>query len=411
MKRMRVKSILAMMAIALVPVLMSGCGESDEVTTTEASETVSIFIPGYEDELWKGLYDAGINDFEEEMGVEVEVIPAGWDEANSRIVSLIQAGDAPDVMITGTRSLRQFSEMGAIENLDSYITDEFKAERVENVLETANIGGSQYGIPLAFSSRALYYRTDLIETPPTTWEELLATAEQVKEENPDMYGFAVPTDITSGTDELFNFIYQNAGSATDEDGNVRLNTPENVATLEYLKQFNDKGLIPDPVSTGRGDQAQMFQNGDLAMFISGPWEKGTLDEGVEDAPYGVALLAKGSVMAENLVTDSFSISSQSENKDLAWALIEYMGRFEYQNAYNEAIGFFPILKAEQDEPRYEDEFLQPFKNMIDYGVPSPHVPVWDTFNREFTEAVQKVMTGTATAEEALEQADQRLLEN
>lgn len=415
MKR-RFKSAIALMATALLSVSMVACsgnekeGGESEVEKGE-TQALQIFIPGYEDELWKGLYDAGINDFEKENGVEVEVIPAGWDEANSKIVSLIQANEAPDVMITGTRSLRQFSEMGAIESLDGFITDDFKAERVENVLETAKIDGKQYGIPLAFSSRALYYRTDLIEKAPTTWDELLAAAEKVKSENPEMYGFAVPTDITSGTDELFNFIYQNGGSATDESGNIKLNTPENVATLEYLKKFNDAGLIPDPVSTARSDQAQMFQNGDLAMFVSGPWEKKVLDESAEKAPYGVALLPAGQKMAETLVTDSFSISSQSENKELAWKLVEHMGKFEYQNAYDEAIGFFPILKAEEAEARYQDEFLKPFKEMIQHGVPEPHVPVWDTFNKEFTEAVQKVMTGAATAEEALKSAEEELLKN
>ena len=96
-----------------------------------------------------------------------------------------------------------------------------------------------------------YYRKDLIDTPPTNWDELFATAEKVKKENPDMYGFAIPTDIISGTDELFNFIYQNGGSATDKDGNIKLATPENIETLNYLKTFNDNGLIPDPVATAR----------------------------------------------------------------------------------------------------------------------------------------------------------------
>ena len=74
----------------------------------------------------------------------------------------------------------------------------------------------------------------------------------------------------------------------------------------------------------------MFQNGNLAMFISGPWEKALMDENAEKYPYGLALLPAGSKMAETLVTDSFSISSQSENKDLAWQLIEHMGNLSFK---------------------------------------------------------------------------------
>lgn len=401
--------IMVFMIALSMSISIVGCSSGKSNQSDDEKKILKIFIPGYDDELWKSLYDASINDFEKDNpNVDVQVIPAGWDEANSKLVSLIQANDAPDVIITGSRSLRQFAEMGAIEKLDTYMTDSFKESRVENVLNTANINGAQYGIPLAFSSRALYYRTDLIKETPTTWDELLEIAETITKENPEIYGFAIPTDITSGTDELFNFIYQNEGSATDENGNIKLATDENIETLEFLKEFNDKKIIPDPVSTSRSDQAKMFQNGNLAMFISGPWEKETLDSSADTAPYAVALLPAGTKMAETLVTDSFSISSQSKNKELAWKLIEYMGQFEYQNAYDEAIGFFPILKQEENEERYNTEFLKPFKDMIQYGVSEPQVPVWDTFNSEFVKAVQKVMTGNLTAEEALNSAEKEL---
>lgn len=401
--------IMVFMIALSMSISIVGCSSGKSNQSDDEKKILKIFIPGYDDELWKSLYDASINDFEKDNpNVDVQVIPAGWDEANSKLVSLIQANDAPDVIITGSRSLRQFAEMGAIEKLDTYMTDSFKESRVENVLNTANINGAQYGIPLAFSSRALYYRTDLIKETPTTWDELLEIAETITKENPEIYGFAIPTDITSGTDELFNFIYQNEGSATDENGNIKLATDENIETLEFLKEFNDKKIIPDPVSTSRSDQAKMFQNGNLAMFISGPWEKETLDSSADTAPYAVALLPAGTKMAETLVTDSFSISSQSKNKELAWKLIEYMGQFEYQNAYDEAIGFFQILKQEENEERYNTEFLKPFKDMIQYGVSEPQVPVWDTFNSEFVKAVQKVMTGNLTAEEALNSAEKEL---
>ena len=85
-----------------------------------------------------------------------------------------------------------------------------------------------------------------------------------------------------------------------------------------------------------------------------------------------------------------------------------MGKFEFQNAYDETIGFFPILKEEEKEERYNSEFLKPFYEMIQYGVAEPKVPVWDTFNEEFTTAVQKVLTGKESAEDALKSAEEEL---
>ena len=410
-KKFNLVAILLVLSLSLVACSSGKDGSKTDTKGTAKGDAkeISIFIPGYEDAAFKPLYNQSIEAFRKKNPeIKVNIVPAGWDEANSKLVGLIQAGETPDVIISGSRSLRQFAEMGAIAKLDSFMTPEFKEKRVEEVLKTANINGNQYGIPLAFSSRALYYRKDLIKTPPTTWAELLTTAKDIKVKNPDMYGFAIPTDLTSGTDELLNFIYQNGGTVTDTDGNIKLNTKENVETLNFLKKFQEAGIIPDPIATERSSQAPMFQNGDLAMFISGPWEKKTLEESKTENPYEVAALPKGDKMAVTLVTDSFSIAESSKNKQLAWDLIEYMGQFKYQNSYDETIGFFPILKEEEKEARYQEGFLKPFEEMIQYGIGEPQVPVWDTFNKEFVESVQKVLTNKATAEEALDSAEKEL---
>lgn len=404
------KRLVSVVALAgIMGSLAVGCGSPEESKDKSSGDkqALEIYIAGYESDPYKGLYDNAIEGFEKENpSVDVQVVPAGWEEATSKLMSLIQANETPDVIMTGSRNLRQFAEMGVIEQLDQYMTDEFKAGRVDSVLNTANIDGKQYGIPLAFSSRALYYRTDLVQTPPKTWDELVATAKQVQEQNPSIKGFGLATDSTAVAD-LLNFFYQNGGRMVDDQGNYTLNSEENVKTLEFLtKMYKEDQITPNPVDTKRSDLATMFKNGQIAMFISGPWESATLGEYGADSttPYGVALLPAGSQMAETLVTDSYSISANSENKELAWDLIEFLGKYEYQNAYDEKIGFFPILKEEESAERYTTEFMKPFSEMIQYGVAEPQVPVWDTFEDALLNAVKKCMMGEATAKEALDQA-------
>lgn len=380
-----------------------------EVETEKSANEISIFIPGYEDEKSKALYDASIEDFRlENEDIEVKIVPAGLDDANATLVALIQEGKTPDIIITASKYLRQYAELGAVAKLDPFMTDEFKEKRVGEVLQTANINGSQYGIPLSLSSRSLYYRSDLIKTPPTNWQELLETTKLVKSEHPDMYGFSLTTDIKEGTDEILDFIYQNNGTVTDEQGNIKLNTKENIDTLNYLKEFQKSGVISDPIGTTTESQVQMFQKGTLAMFISGPKQEDKLNETSEKVPYSVALLPQGKNMGMSLVTDSFSISQTSKNKELAWKLIEFMGQFKYQNAHDGTLGFFPVLKEELSEIRYSEGSLKSFEEMTHYGIAEPQVEEWDTFNKTFIEAVQKILTDKVPAEEALDNADKIL---
>lgn len=379
--------------------------KEDSKADSTDSTVLKMLVPGYDSGYLKKELDNGIAGFEKaNKGVKVEIVSVGWDELNSKIVSLYQAGDAPDIMLTGSRTLKQLASLGVAEDLSSYITDDFKSKRVESVLATGQVDGKQYGIPMAFSSRALYYRSDLIEMAPTNWDELFETAKKVHAENSDVYGFAIPTDITSGTDELLNFIYQNDGALVDDKGNITFSTDANVGTLEYLKKFDDEGLVPDVVSTARADQAKLFANGNLAMFVSGPWEQETLDAAADKAPYKVAVLPAGVKQAETLVTDSYVISSISKNKELAWKFVEFMGQPEYQRPVSEAFGWFPILKEEFNDERFESEFMQAFAASIEYGVSEPQVEDWDSFNKAFLTAVQKAVTGEMGAKEALDEA-------
>lgn len=394
---------------AMIGCQKSGSGDVNESAgSTEAAKgedvTLQLLVPGYDSGYLKDQLGECIEKYEKENpNVKIEIISVGWDELNSKVVQLYQANEAPDLMLLGSRSLRQFAELGVLEELDSYLTPEYLENRIENILDTAAVNGKQYGIPMAFSSRALYYRSDLIETPPTTWDELLETAKKINAEK-GMYGFAIPGDPTTGTDELLNFIYQGEGKIVDKDGNFTIDSPENIETLKYLAQFKD--IVPDVVSTKRSDQAQMFLNGDLAMFISGSWEIPKLEEaGVK---FNTAKLPAGKVESVNLVTDSYVMSSLSENKQAAWDFIEFMGQPDQQFIITGAYGWYPVTKAEEGRDVYDDERLQPFMDIIPTGHPEPQVPNWDEFDKSIRIAVQKAVRGQATPEEALKTSQEEL---
>ena len=196
MKKILSFSLAGMM---LASTLLAGCSTTAKTESTEANKEVAesttsgtssentvikLLVPGYDGGYLKEQLDNGIAGFEKENeGVKVEIVSVGWDELNSKIVSLYQAGDAPDIMLTGSRTLTQLADLGVAADLDAYITDDFKEKRVESVLNTGKVNGKQYGIPMAFSSRALYYRSDLIDKAPTTWDELFNTAKEVKTKN------------------------------------------------------------------------------------------------------------------------------------------------------------------------------------------------------------------------------------
>lgn len=397
---------LCLTLLAVFSMIFFGAKTSLSANSKVAKKTtIQLLVPGYDTGYLKEQLDSRIALFEKKNpSLKVKIVSAGWDELNEKIVQLYQAKQAPDLMLVGSRSLRQFGEMGVLEDLSSYMTKEKKETYIPNVLATGQVNKKQYGLPMALSSRCLFYRKDLIKEAPKTWEELKQVAEaQTKDKQK---GFAIPTDITSGADEILNFIYQGGGQIVDKKGNFVINSKANIATLNYLISL--KAYIPDPVSTSRRDQSKQFVNGDLAMFISGGWEKETMDKNQDKTPYATAPLPEGKKKGVTIVTDSYAMSSISKHKKEAYKFLDFMSQLDNQKVVTAAYGWFPILKEESKGEQYASDFNKPMFDIIQYGTPEPQVPNWDEFNKSFVTAVQKALTGELSAKDALDQCQKEL---
>src|SRR5450432_3652986 len=75
--------------------------------------------------------------------------------------------------------------------LDGLVDTTTLADFVPLLLELARLDGALYAIPRNIDVRLLHYRTDLIDAPPATWDELLALARK-QNAPPGVYGFLFP---------------------------------------------------------------------------------------------------------------------------------------------------------------------------------------------------------------------------
>ena len=104
---------------------------TSEETTDENKVKLKVLVPGFDEEYLKDQLSSAIEKYESEnKNVKIEVVSAGWEKLNSKVVQLYQAKQSPDIMLLRSKSLKQFKELGILENLDSYITDDIQKERV-----------------------------------------------------------------------------------------------------------------------------------------------------------------------------------------------------------------------------------------------------------------------------------------
>jgi multiple sugar transport system substrate-binding protein len=185
--------------------------------------------------------------------------------------------------------------------------------------------GKVYGFPKDGNTLGMAYNTDMLTaagiTPPTTWDELKTAAEKLT--TADHPGLC----LSSTLDRALAFIYQNGGSLFSDDKTQNtVDSPEVKAALTtYLGWFKSgqgalaKSLKGAPDWCGKALGLQ-----DAAIIFEGGWLDPFMKSTYPDVKYAWAELPKGAEQATLGFTTSYSIGTDSKNKDAAWVLLTYL---------------------------------------------------------------------------------------
>ncbi len=113
----------------------------------------------------------------------------------------------------------------------------------------------------------LMYNKQYVETPPDTWEELVATAKQVEADNPDVQGFAYNENETFW---FLPFVAGFGGSVYDADGNMVLDSQPWVDAYQFVQDLKFKDEVV-PAECDYDCANGLFQEGSVAMILNGDW--------------------------------------------------------------------------------------------------------------------------------------------
>lgn len=206
-----------------------------------------------------------------------------------------------------------------------------------------------------------------------------------------------------------------------ETGEVTVDSPENIETLEMLSRFWDAGLVSDSLEWTDPWYAEFSSlDAPTASIVIASWMevfmKSWLAPGTEGL-WGVARMPawdEGSARAANDGGSTFVIPAQSANPEAAWAFIEFLlGNPENQLRMFEISGFIPALETTYDDPLFQEgdpyfagqvarqlyaDVLKEIPSATIYG------PDYSMMNGVVQVAIQRFAAGDATAEQALSEA-------
>jgi multiple sugar transport system substrate-binding protein len=209
---------------------------------------------------------ACLPEFAAATGVELNVAFGGDHPALNR--HLAGLSDVPyDLVSTHTKYAP--SQIAFLAPLDGLIEMSSLEDFVPLLLDMASVNGSLYGLPRNIDVRLLHYRTDLIESPPATWDELLELARRLNSP-PDLYGFLFP-GRESGLFGTFFELAEMAGARLfPEDLVPDIENEAGRWALGLLRTFYAEGLVPSELPDWHYDKVhECFRAGRAAMV--GDW--------------------------------------------------------------------------------------------------------------------------------------------
>jgi multiple sugar transport system substrate-binding protein len=383
---------------------LAGVAVAEEINIILCGDTVT---PVYLD-LFKE-WDAANPDYK----VAAEVV--GWGQCQDKVTTLAAAGTPVDLAYVGSRALKQFAENDLIVPVP--MADEEKAAYYNYVPDTVTFDGTQWGVPVAFSTKAFFWNKDLFEaagldpeTPPKTWEEKIAFAKQITE-NTDAAGYGLVAKTFDNTMHQFlHWVYTNNGSVIDADGNITLNSPEVLAALEAIKAivpYSEEG----PTAYEQNEVRSIWLDKGVAMIESSvaSANRGTeagINWGVAPLPLGPDAKGPGTL----LITDALAVFKGTGQEDKVIEFAKFLTSPANQLAYELSEGGLTPLRpsAEVDAMMAETPHWKPFIESIEFGGPEPLFNDYIGLQNVMIEMVQSVVTGSAEPAAALERAASEL---
>ncbi len=355
-------------------------------------------------------------DFEKDnSGIDINVEVISWNDIYTTVNTRVANNQAPDIL-----NIDVFADYQADDLLlpaQDYVSEETYGKMYEAFLEQSNVDGTIWAIPDLASARAMYYNKDILEgagvtAPPTTWDELTEACKKIKEKYPDVYPWGIDMTTDEGQAAFAYYIWNNGGDFTDADGNWTLNSPENVAAIEYAIQLYKDGYTnSDPANETRYDLQDMFGTGKVAMMIAPNSLPTYIKDGGNEVNYGMAPIPNnnGTSVSAGVMDRFMCFDNEYSDEELEAikTFFDYFYEDERYSAWVEMEGFLPATKTGGETLAAKDETMAEWIDIVGSCKFYPTAKAeWAQVKQSVISAEQNALLGESVQEQLdLKQAD------
>lgn len=376
--KVRSARIMAAGAASLALVLAACSPGSDSSNNTDtdstSADTTTITFRLWDD-VAAPAYEDSFKEFEkqnEDITVKVEVVP--WGQYWDRLPLDINSGDMADIYWVNSSNFAQYADNGNLLDITEELSDDHD-EWVQSVVDLYTRHGKLWGVPQIWDSIALYYNKDLvqaagIDVDTLKWapgaeggDTLLAAAQKLTKDEAgktaddptfdaaktSVYGFNAQADMQA---IYLPWLNSNGAQLQNEDDLFDFASEKGIESFTYLIDLINKYKVaPSAADTNTNSDISrdLFLQGKLALFQSGPYNLKTIAESAGDINWGIAPLVEGPEGRVGTVHGVVAVgNAQSEHQDATIRVLEWLGSAEGQLPLAEQGVSFPGAVDAQD---------------------------------------------------------------
>jgi multiple sugar transport system substrate-binding protein len=404
---MRTRRTLTILAALLLAV--AACGDGDD-TGGEADGGEAIEMVWTLPATWSEFQTVADmwNDENPDRQVTIELLPEGADEQRQQLSLELNAGESNfdvlglDVIWTG-----EFAENGWLEPIDD-LAGEVDDVLAAGPLESARWQGELWAVPQISGAGVLYYRTDLVDEPPTTWPEMMEIALEVGEEEGIFPYVAQGAQYEGFVVNYLEYMWSAGGDLFDSDQQEVLFGQDDAAreALEFMIEGMERGMYAPGFNQMQEEEARTeFQRGNAVFMRNWPYAHPLMSEpGESDVhdTFDVAPLptftGEGTISAVGGVNNA--ISAFSEHKDEAREFIVWLATdLDVQREMTNQAQV-PVLESIFDELD-DDPVFSVLGEVLPHARARPPVPEWNEISVAMQQELFPAYNGNADPEQAI----------
>ena len=282
-------------------------------------------------------------------------------------------------------------------------------------------GGKILGLQFTSDVRVLYYRKDLVPTPPAKWDDVLTIGKPLAAQGFDAYSFPGGRGEATSVTGLLPYYWAQGVELYDANNTLLLKNKAGPGYAAMLKAFQfiqtlvEQGLTPKRVTTylNETDQNADVVAGKVAMFLGGNFQAPQLDQLTGKkfyAQWGVAPIPSfdGVSFASTSGGQMWGLFTRDPNKQKAAA--NFIATNYVSNAGMAAWctigGYLPTRTPVYDYPPFvtgTNPFTATFEQHLQkYAHFRPSSKDYQALSTQLQIAVGNIVSGSQKAQDALD---------